>query len=275
MGSKTARAKSGGTAKAHAKQAAARSAREKARKKREAEAFLATDEGKAALERQKKEAVEGQARDVAGKILEHAHRRVFERTLAVEVARWAHGPLEELLAIAPEIHQRANKLSEREGVALRRVALEVEEVVGVVRQQLEHAAKQKEQQEKEAPGDAEVVAVRVSVMRRACVLALANVFARVTVVELGGGPWPFDVAPESPAESTPAEVSIDTQQETVVPNEAADEMPGTVREHGLQPALRESDALAVDDASAVVADALGGMADDYRVVPSPQEGAQP
>ncbi len=187
----------------------AKKARDEAKRKRELEAFIASDEGKQALERQAKEANEGHARDLAAKILEHAHRRVFERTLAVEVARWAHGPLDALMGLAKELRDRAIALSEREGVALRRTALEIEEVLGVVQGQLAHAAKQQETQEKEAAQDAAAVAGKIAVMRRACVLALANVFARVTVVDLGMGPWPFDVESESPAEAPPVVATED------------------------------------------------------------------
>src|SRR5690606_20069319 len=106
-----------------------------------------------------------------------------------EVKRWSGLELDALLALAPELRSRAVTLSEREGVAMRRVALEIEETTTAVERQVKRLDKQRDQAEALAKAEGkelaedEAIAETHRTIRRGCALALANVFARVSVVD--------------------------------------------------------------------------------------------
>ncbi len=170
-----------------------------AKRKREAIAYLESDEGKAELAEHERKEKEHHASKLADHYLNLAHQRVYMATLAAEVTRWAKVPLDELLTLTEAMHGRALALVDQDGSPMRRVALEIRETHRIVSEQLEQAAKR----EAAAQADGKVksgiegatpamLTEANGVVRRACVLALANVFARVTVCELEVKAWAAD-----------------------------------------------------------------------------------
>lgn len=173
----------------------------KAKRERELAAYLSTDEGKAELAEHERKEKEHHASKLADHYLNLAHQRVYMATLAAEVTRWAKVSLDELLAQVEAMHGRALGLVDQDGSPLRRVALEIRETHRIVSEQLERAAAREAATQADGKVKSGIEGATPAmlteangVIRRACELALANVFARVTVCEVQVPAWGAEVA---------------------------------------------------------------------------------
>lgn len=183
--------------KAQARQGKALAGRRSARTKQQVAEFLATDEGKSLLAKRREAAVEEGARELAERFMTRAYQKAAERTLGQEVQRWSQESLESLMAQAAPIHAKALCMAAAGDLTMRRIALEIEAVHDVVEGQLRGiearekavaAELEKDEAEREKINE-EALRTLNDTTRRGCVLALANVFARVTVADIEVEAW--------------------------------------------------------------------------------------
>lgn len=189
--------KAKGKQKAQARHGKALAARRSARTKKQIAEFLATDEGKSLVAERRKTAVEEGARELAERFMTRAYQKAAERTLGQEVGRWAQESLESLMAQAAPMHAKALCMAAKGDPAARRLALEIEAVHDVVEGQVRgieirdkavRAELEKDESERQ-PIDEEALRTLTETTRRGCVLALANVYARVTVADIEVEAW--------------------------------------------------------------------------------------
>lgn len=196
-GGDVSKAKGKNKQKTQARHGKALAARRSARTKKQIAEFLATDEGQSLVADRRKTAVEEGARELAERFMTRAYQKAAERTLGQEVGRWSQESLESLMAQAAPMHAKALCMAAKGDPAARRLALEIEAVHDVVEGQIRgieirekavRAELEKDESERQ-PIDEEALRTLTETTRRGCVLALANVYARVTVADIEVEAW--------------------------------------------------------------------------------------
>lgn len=167
-----------------------------AKKRREREAFLDTEAGRVAMEKERRRQIELHARKVAEEILQDARQRAFARTVGVEVNRWMEFHLEVLIDRADMVRDRGMYLAARDA-RLRVVSAEIEDVKEIAKAQLAFLA---DPEQKYSEDNREM-------LRHAMKMALSNVFAQVSAADLEGLLWFREEAP-AVAEQVPLEPPV-------------------------------------------------------------------
>ncbi len=147
----------------------------KARRKRELEAFLATEEGQAAFAKAKQEQVDAEAAQLAAQVLEGASDKVRRRLMSPLVAAHMERPVTELLRLA-------------EDEVAKPVFSEHERFLRVMRlrEVMQEVGRQRAELDKMRTGEGSALhAETVQVVDRSHQMALAEALAAVVVRAVG------------------------------------------------------------------------------------------